>query len=225
MWPCLNFYPVPSASDRSHYPWLQCFKMIIFCIVAASPPDYHSLSQILSPVASPPIAKHQQTPPCPLCGRYCSVLRASSAAYLHWATVQSLPAALFSVTISWQFKEFGGNKHSPSGCNFCLSLVGTKKERHGSFLKRKIAFIHRVMLSILEMWEWYRACSEFQYTYLSSQSHAKVMPPQLQDLGLKRNTSRAWQNVDPGLGPSLALGHKDTTSLDEKQGKKLSVAS
>lgn len=51
--------------------------------------------------------------------------------------------------------------------------------------------MHRAMLSILETWVWYQARSEFQYTYLSSQSHAKVMPPQLRELGLKRNTSRA----------------------------------
>lgn len=51
------------------------------------------------------------------------------------------------------------------------------------------------------------------------------MPPQLQKLGLKLNASRIRLSVEPGVGVSLATGHKDTTSLDEKQGKKLKVAS
>lgn len=51
------------------------------------------------------------------------------------------------------------------------------------------------------------------------------MPPQLQKLGLKLNISRVRQSIKPGIGPSLAIGHKDITSLDEKQGKKMKIAS
>lgn len=60
---------------------------------------------------------------------------------------------------------------------------------------------------------------------LSGQSCDNIMPPQLQKLGLKLNASRIRLSVEPGVGVSLATGHKDTTSLDEKQGKKLKVAS
>lgn len=52
-----------------------------------------------------------------------------------------------------------------------------------------------------------------------------VMPCQLQKLGLKLNTSRVRQSIQPGIEPSLARSHKDITSLDEKQGKKLKAAS
>lgn len=98
----------------------------------------------------------QQTPPSPLCGWYCSFLSASSAAYWDWATVQTLPDALFSVQISWQFKEFWGDKRSSSGCKLCQVLT-----------KRGMTLLWKGRL-LLCMWLFSRS-----WKHLSDTGHAR----------------------------------------------------